>query len=192
MTAQQPGAGDLFDAPRHHAGNRVLVRSAGSQGTALFGGPLDCYRYRLGRRWGEGPSVLFIMMNPSTASAEADDATIAKVTKFAKRWGFGGLLIGNVHAYRCTDQTRLVEASDPIGPDNDRHLRAMAAEAIQIVMAYGNPKIVPLRQRGPAVARMLIRDGHELRALRVSAAGVPWHPLYLPDDTIPKPWSPGL
>lgn len=161
------------------------------QTTAVFGGPRDCYRYSLARDWDRAlPAVLFVMMNPSTADAFADDATIAKVTKFARRWGFGRLLIGNVHAYRCTDQARLVETPDPIGPDNDGHLLAMAAEASRIVMAYGTPKIVALRARGPAVARMLIAAGHKLHALRVSVAGVPWHPLCLPDDTEPHPWSP--
>ena len=157
----------------------------------MFGGPGNCYRYSLARDWdGALPAVMFVMMNPSTADAFADDATIAKVTKFARRWGFGRLLIGNVHAYRCTDQARLAETLDPVGPDNDGHLLAMAAEASLIVMAYGTPKIVALRARGPKVAWMLMAAGHKLYALRVSAAGVPWHPLYLPDDTRPEAWSP--
>lgn len=183
---------DLFgDAAPHHAGDRVLSLSAGVRGSAVFGGAGGCYRYRLGREWDSSlPAVLFVMMNPSTASAFADDATIAKVTKFARRWSFGRLLIGNVHAYRCTDQARLAETPDPVGPENDAHLLAMAGEASRIVMAYGTPKLVALRARGPAVARRLIAAGHALYALRVSAAGVPWHPLYLPDDTQPVAWSP--
>lgn len=182
---------DLFGSAAHHAGDRTLALSAGSQGTAVFGGPGDCYRYSLARDWDRSlPAALFVMMNPSTASAFADDATIAKVTKFARRWGFGRLLIGNVYAYRCTDQTRLVETPDPVGPDNDGHLLAMADEASLIVMAYGTPKIVTLRARGPAVARMLLAAGHKLNALRLSNRGVPWHPLYLPDDTEPTPWGP--
>ncbi|MBX9594697.1 MAG: DUF1643 domain-containing protein, partial [Roseomonas sp.] len=157
---------------------------------AVFGGPGDCYRYLLGREWDAAkPTVLFDMMNPSTARADVDDATIAKVTKFARRWDFGRLLIGNVHAYRCTDQARLAETPDPVGPENDAHLLAMAAEAKLIIMAYGTPKIAALRARGPAVARMLEAAGHRLHALRVSTAGVPWHPLYLPDDTHPAPWT---
>lgn len=182
---------DLFGEAKHHAGDRVLSLAAGTQGSAVFGGVGDCYRYRLGRTWDAMlPAALFVMMNPSTASAYVDDATIAKVTKFARRWGFGGLLIGNVHAYRCTDQARLVETPDPAGPENEAHLLAMASDAALIVMAYGNPKVAALRQRGPAVARMLVAAGHQLHTLRVSAAGVPWHPLYLPDGTQPTPWSP--
>jgi hypothetical protein len=50
----------------------------------------DCgtYRYELWRRWAEGPHVLFVMLNPSTADAVTDDATIRKCIGYAKRWGY--------------------------------------------------------------------------------------------------------
>ena len=36
--------------------------------------PCGAYRYRLGRRWAEGPTLLFVMLNPSTADAAIDAA----------------------------------------------------------------------------------------------------------------------
>jgi hypothetical protein len=179
---------DLFPSLTHHAGDKSLPLAPGVQGWAIFGGPLDCYRYRLGRRWSDGPAVLLVMMNPSTADPMRDDRTIAKVTKLARLWGYGTLLVGNVHAYRCTDQGRLAETADPCGPENDAHLLAMAAEAELIVMAYGSPKLPQLRVRGPLVAGMLQAAGHRLHALRLSVDGVPWHPLYLPDSLRPEVW----
>ncbi|MDP3851982.1 MAG: DUF1643 domain-containing protein [Luteolibacter sp.] len=44
------------------------------------------YRYELWRRWAEGPHVLFIMLNPSTADATNDDATIRKCVAYARRF----------------------------------------------------------------------------------------------------------
>lgn len=179
--------------PAHDPGGRRMIALPPFVLTsAVFGGPGDCYRYRLSRTWGPGPACLLVMMNPSTADHRHDDPTVAKVRRMAAAWGFGTLLVGNVHAYRCTDQARLAEAADPCGPDNDAHLLGMAAEAAMIVMAYGTPKIAALQARGPAVARMLTEAGHTLHALRLSAAGVPWHPLYLPDSTRPAVWMEGV
>ena len=45
--------------------------------TAIFS---DCgrYRYLLKRCWTEGPISVFIGLNPSTADADSDDATVRK------------------------------------------------------------------------------------------------------------------
>lgn len=47
------------------------------------------------------------MLNPSTADAEIDDPTITRCIGFAKSWGFGGLMVGNLWAYRATDPKEL-------------------------------------------------------------------------------------
>jgi hypothetical protein len=66
------------------------------------------YRYQLLRVWDETlPRILFIMMNPSTADATKDDPIIRRVISFAKSWGYGGVYVGNLFAFRSTDHTRL-------------------------------------------------------------------------------------
>ncbi len=174
----------------HSAGGPSYALSPGVTGGAIFGGANRRYRYRLERQWGEVlHPVLFVMMNPSSADPLRDDRTVAKVQRLARRWGFASLLVGNAFAYRVTDQARLVEVADPVGPDNDMHLCAMAREARLIVMAYGTPAKHALRRRGPEVARMFERMGKRLNVLRLSIDGAPWHPLYLPEDSIPLPWT---
>jgi hypothetical protein len=134
------------------------------------------------------------MMNPSTANPMFDDPTIAKVTRMARRWhsgSFGRLLIGNVFAYRATNQAELDRVADPVGPQNDEYLMAMARMADLVVFAYGAPRTKYLQRRGPAVVEMLRSAGIKPHVLRMGALA-PWHPLYLPDSTEPQPWNADL
>ncbi|WP_313522440.1 DUF1643 domain-containing protein [Shinella sp.] len=144
----------------------------------------DCgqYRYRLERRWDSGlPLVAFIMLNPSTADAEQDDPTIRRCIGFAKTWGYGGLVVGNLFALRSTDPKALYGHADPIGRDNDAHLLSIAGECHQVIAAWGTHGA--LGSRGAEVATML--NGFNLSLLKRTAGGFPGHPLYIAAATIP-------
>ena len=41
------------------------------------------------------------MLNPSTADSNEDDLTTIRCMNFAKRWGYGGLMIGNIYPFRA-------------------------------------------------------------------------------------------
>ena len=82
----------------------------------------------------------FIMLNPSTADDEFDDATIRRCVGFAKRWGFHGLVVTNLFAYRATKPSDLkaLAARDlrlAIGERNEEHLRREADAAHSVVCA---------------------------------------------------------
>ncbi|MEP7353289.1 MAG: DUF1643 domain-containing protein [Acidobacteriota bacterium] len=176
--------------PKHDPGGLVRIPLPDHVlGTAVFGGKSDEYRYRLSREWGTGKRVLFVMMNPSTADPLVDDPSVAKCRRFSVKWGYGKMYVGNTFAYRATDQARLALVKDPVGPENDTHLLAMAKDSSLIVFAYGKPKHRALRERGPAVARLLRDHGCNLHVLRLSIDGTPWHPLYLRETLTPVEWS---
>ena len=64
----------------------------------------DCgkYRYELHREWDKKKrKVLFIMLNPSTACGVTDDLTTIRCMNFAKKWGYGGIMIGNIYPFRA-------------------------------------------------------------------------------------------
>ena len=172
-------------------GKRLLALPEGTEGVAIFGGDRNEYRYVLARVWDKTlPAVLFVMMNPSTADPNYDDPTVAKCGRFARKWGYGRLFVGNTFAYRCTDQSRLVETFDPVGPRNDLFLASMAKKADKVIFAFGKPKHKQLRGRGFSVARQIAALGKHPHALRLSTDNTPWHPLYLPEETtVPFPWS---
>src|SRR4028119_2392792 len=87
--------------------------------------PTRTYRYALWRTWDAArPPVAFVLLNPSTADARRDDPTIRRCANFARTWGFGGLEVVNLFAFRATHPTDLKCAADPVGPQNDVHLHA--------------------------------------------------------------------
>ena len=137
----------------------------------------DMYRYALRRRWSSGPAILFLMLNPSTADAHQDDPTITRCISFAQRWGYGSLAVGNLFAFRATFPLTLMRCSEPIGPENDHWLTALASEADTLVAAWGNHG--RLLGRSLEVSAML----PSLMCLGLTRRGEPRHPLYLPRST---------
>ena len=106
----------------------------------------DCsaYRYELHRAWDlDKPKVLFIMLNPSTADAIHDDATTIRCINYAKRWGFGSMMIGNIYPYR-TKSPRELMAWRTFGErysvfkENQQHVEMMIDTADLIVCAWGS------------------------------------------------------
>lgn len=168
----------------HDPGGRVRPAwPPDSKVTAVFS---ECqrYRYQLREVWDPvKPLVLWILMNPSVACTDYADPTLRKTGKFSRAWGYGGQLVGNVHAYRATDKNRLLDVADPVGPENDRHILDMATEAETVVLACGQPPKA-LRQRGQEVMA-LIRHHQNLCYLRLAQDGTPVHPLYLPQTLRP-------
>ena len=171
----------------HDPGGKVrLALSNDVVSTAEFGGDRKEFRYTLKRVWDTSlGSVLFIMMNPSTADENDDDPTVAKCQRYARAWGYGAILVGNTFAYRATNQKDLMQVPDPVGPRNDEWLLKMAAQAGLIVLAYGKPH-KNLCQRGFYVVKLLQDAGHELHALKLCKDGTPSHPLYLRGNLKPS------
>lgn len=154
-------------------------------GTATFS-PCGRYRYRLGRRWGEGERLCnFLMLNPSTADAEQPDPTITRCINFAKSWGYDGLEVTNLFALRSTDPKVMLADRDPIGLENDRHILYAAHKSELVLCAWG--AIGKHRRRANEVLKTLWNSGFVPHYLRLTGDGSPWHPLYLPSDLKPIP-----
>ena len=100
--------------------------------------PCRLYRYELWRRWdGSRGVVMIIGLNPSTADEAQDDPTVRRCITYARDWGYGGLCLTNLFALRATHPAALKTATDPIGPENDLHLRTRARLADLRVAAWG-------------------------------------------------------
>jgi hypothetical protein len=155
----------------------------------------DCmYRYTLHRTWhheiariGAVRSALWIMLNPSTANSEVDDATIRKVMGFCESWGYNALTVVNLFAYRSRDPTILSTVKDAVGPENDKHIRAQVnlhrSDDSIIVAAWGADEFAVAR--AAAIAPMF--EGRA-KCLGTNRNGSPGHPLYKKGSTALVPW----
>ena len=149
------------------------------------------YRYALLREWEVGDHALFIGLNPSTADEELDDPTIRRCIQFAKNWGCCGLWMVNLFAYRSTDPNELLSIDDPIGPDNDWHIKLGALTAGRIIAAWGVRG--NLKERDQEVSQMLRKDWRKIECLGITKEGFPRHPLYLSYDVDLMPYKkPGV
>lgn len=162
----------------------AFLRQRYDDAGALFG-PGGLHRYRLWRTWGDETNrVVFVGVNPSTAGATSDDATIRKCVGFAKRWGFGAMDMVNLFAWVDTDQRGLVAAHEPIGVENDCRIMQAFDGASRIVLAWGAGKTASVRKlitaRIQAEARMLYGYRPVQRGtFGETADGFAKHPLML-------------
>jgi len=155
--------------------------------TALYS---DCesYRYALTRTWDEGGKrVLFVMLNPSTATEVQNDPTVERCERRARHLGFGAFRVTNIFAWRATDPRDMKAAIDPVGPENDPTLLSGAEWADQIIAAWGTHGAH--LGRGSMVAKLLRQKNVPLYHLGLSKHGHPKHPLYLPYTQQPQNWA---
>lgn len=167
----------------------------------------DPYRYLLWRRWSDEPAavvpdVTWVMLNPSTADGDHDDATIGKCRRFAVAWGFGGMHVVNLFAYRATDPAALravPEAGAVIGVHNGNYLDGATVGAVTytgipptgrvVVAGWGAHGL--LYNRGRAFLQWMTHAGRPVHHLVRNLDGTPRHPLYVPAATVPTPTPTG-
>jgi hypothetical protein len=153
------------------------------------------YRYRLERELGpiSIPEITaaVIMVNPSTADAEQDDATIRKLKGFGERNGWSRFIVGNLFAYRATDVAELARVQDPVGIETDIHLCEMLSEANFLLVAWGKIDKVPrdLRDRWRDIVEFAAWAKLEPMCLGVNSDGHPAHPVMLGYDQPMIPWT---
>jgi hypothetical protein len=142
------------------------------------------YRYALWRVWDDSkPYVMFIGLNPSTADETQDDPTIRRCIGYSKGWGFGGLCMVNLFAFRATEPANMMSANSPIGSKNDVWIQQFANDAGLIVAAWGNDGTFMGR------SKLVLDMIPDLMCLKINKTGEPAHPLYQPGSAQPKKYG---
>jgi hypothetical protein len=155
------------------------------------------YRYTLKIVWDDAlPLCQVIGLNPSTADEFKDDPTLRRVKGFAKAWGHGGIVMTNLFAWRDTKPAAMKKAALPIGEcsfcsyevrtanrvhsftqRNDAELFLAAQQCALTIAAWGNHGTFLKRDQR---VRDLIKG---MKCFRLTNAGQPEHPLYMPAAT---------
>lgn len=114
---------------------RVWPLAAGVRGSAIFS---ECGNYRpyLSRHWGDGNMVMWLCMNPSSATDQVDDATSRKLTRHSRSLGYGGLFLLNVMDYCATDPGHLPEARER-SVRNPYYIHRCSVYSEILIVAYG-------------------------------------------------------
>lgn len=146
------------------------------------------WRYLLWRRWDDSrPAANFLMLNPSTADEWQLDPSCTRARNYARRWGFGALVVTNLFGWRATDPQEMKAARDPVGRGNDAAILRAARGSAIVVCAWGNHGAH--RGRADEVLMLFQSESIKLHVLCLNGAGQPAHPLYLPGSLAAKTWS---
>ena len=167
MSLMLAGAAGMFTEDTH-------TGPGGCRGTAVLSTD-QARRYLLTRRWDDGPLMAWVMLNPSTADARTDDATITRCARRARDLGaFGGIAVVNLFSLRATDPRALTSCPDPVGAGNDSFIVRTCRTALLVVAAWGAHGAY--LGRGAEVTSLLTRSGIQPFCLGVTAGGHPGHP----------------
>lgn len=134
--------------------------------------------------------VVFLLLNPSTATAFKPDNTFTKCVQFAQIWGADVMEIVNLFAFRTQYPQELKLAVDR-GDDevNDAQILQACKGAFRVVAGWGNDG--EIEGRDAYVRVMLERQGIQLYHLGKTSGGMPKHPLargkhFIPLTQIPE------
>lgn len=165
---------------------RRMHEESGRHSEALHS---DCghYRYLLTRRWGQGGTLLYVMLNPSTADERQNDPTIERCERRARAMGFGAFAVANLFGWKATLPKVLKRTTDPIGTQNDEVLLGAATRADLILCGWGTHGAH--LGRGAQVREKLAAANLPLWSLGLTKDGHPRHPLYVSYATEPQRWG---
>ena len=160
---------------------RLLQPFDGPDFAIYSGNDLYRYRYVLRRVLPEkvpATTIVFLMLNPSTADEMANDPTVERCCRRAEELGHSELIVLNLFALRSADPNALDYADDPVGPDNDRFLQWYLDRADCVVAGWGAHG--GLMGRNVQVLDMMRRLHVQPECLGKTKEGHPRHPLYVP------------
>jgi hypothetical protein len=120
-------------------------KTVGMQRLALYSTEVTpIHRYAFAVWWGDetlGSTVTWVLLNPATGDTDGRPRPILTGCRNrAKRWGYGGLIIVNLFAYRSRDPRRLLSVPPEValGPHNDTIIKKVSSDTAETIAAWGD------------------------------------------------------
>ena len=158
--------------PNHYLENDAVISDCGQ------------YRYLLRRTWDHAkPRALLIMLNPSTADARQDDATIRSCVRLLTGLGYGSMEVVNLMAWRATDPKNIPPIpSMAMGPNNWQTIETAIQRCDVAICAWGAHSTAARFSAGVLDLVRLYRPS--AYCFGKTKAGTPKHPLYIKSGTV--------
>ena len=147
------------------------------------------YRWWYERRWGEGPALCWVGLNPSTGDTTGRPRpTLRKVAERARNEGLAAVVVVNLFSWRATKPADLRAAhatgTDIIGHRTDDVIRELSERSAVTLAAWGAHGV--LLDRGNQVTQLV---DHPM-CLGTTRSGEPRHPLYVASSVAAVPYVP--
>lgn len=135
--------------------------------------PCGKYRYKLWRIWDPLlPKSMCIGLNPSTANADTNDATIRNLIGILTKLGYGGFYMMNLFAWISSNPDDLITCSDPLG-ENENKLKEVEALCNDVIFCWGNFKQASYRRK------VVAANYTNAKCFGFNKNGTPFHPRAL-------------
>ena len=145
------------------------------------------YRYSLTRTFkSNGRRLLYLLLNPSTATERKNDATIVRCQFRAEKFDFASFRVCNLFALRSKTPQLLKLSEDPIGPENDKIIKESIMWSDIIICAWGN--LGNYLNRDIVIKRHLLELKKPCFYFGLTKKNQPKHPLYVPYSTQYNAW----
>ena len=161
------------------------------------------YRWILKRELLDGEkTIVFIGLNPSEADSVNNDRTLIRIINFCSKWNYKNIYLINLFALISKSSSQLLKSKDPVGKNNDLiTLKVLEfwSENINCDLWLGWGDKGQLNRRDCDVLK-LIKNHSNLKSRNnncsnrvlsfgLSKKGNPLHPLYMPKESLLKPFD---
>ena len=147
-------------------------------------------------------TVIFIGLNPSKANSVENDSTLIRIINFCSRWNYKNIYVINLFGLISKSPYQLSKNKDPVGENNDLIILKTLEfwrKNINCDLWLGWGDKGKLYKRDCLVLK-IIKDLSKLESrknncsrrvftLGFSKKGSPRHPLYMPNESLLKPFD---